>query len=177
MGAAADAGFKLIPKDTQKLSWLVADLLMPPGHDQDLLREHAEQDMLTPSTYMSSFFPVERERAVGVGLSGDPRKALLAALFFFKSLGFTKPEDSIVRLLGKCPAHDYRVFASMGPKGLTRLVLRMTTPEHEIAEELAGSAGFLYKAGLIESLQNDLQGSLPQVVPDFVDFTAEYRGY
>merc|ERR1712232_1317755 len=80
-------------------------------------------------------------------------------------------------ILGKCPAHDYRVIASMGPKGLTRLVLRMTTPEHPIAEELAGSAGFLYKASIIESLQNDLRGELPQVVPDFVDFTAEYRGY
>jgi len=167
--AAADAGISL----NETLEWTTADMLMPPVHDSDTVREYGTHESLKPSSFSSSFFPVEPERALIFQLGiKTPKKSLLTGIFFFKALGFVKPDESVLRVLTSCQSSSCSVSVSMGPRGLTRVVLSLHDILKPIAPELARTLDFGYKANAMEAIAT-LLGRQPQ----FLDYVAETRGY
>eukprot|EP00747_Dinoflagellata_sp_TGD_P206961 gnl/TRDRNA2_/TRDRNA2_80580_c1_seq1.p1 gnl/TRDRNA2_/TRDRNA2_80580_c1~~gnl/TRDRNA2_/TRDRNA2_80580_c1_seq1.p1 ORF type:complete len:117 (+),score=15.15 gnl/TRDRNA2_/TRDRNA2_80580_c1_seq1:115-465(+) len=103
---------------------------------------------------------------------GTPKKSLLSAFFFFKSLGFAKPEDSVVRLLSACVSERFLIQIVMGPKGLTRLSVILVEPSNPISKELAASLKFDYKSDGIEKVK-----AIMGTDPDVIDYAANAKGY
>mmetsp|Transcript_98748 Transcript_98748/g.313365 ORF Transcript_98748/g.313365 Transcript_98748/m.313365 type:complete len:334 (-) Transcript_98748:41-1042(-) len=157
--------------------WIVADILMPPNADQELLRKHALQELLTPCGYGCSILPVEPEsyldfecrKAAGAN-RGNP-SFVNAGLFFFKALEFVMPEVPTIKAISNLFAMGMVVRCSMGLKGITRLSMIALEPLQPDAKSLATSVSFAYS----EQLQsvNDRLGTQPASV----HFAAEERGY
>jgi len=87
-------------------------------------------------------------------------------------MGFERPRDSIVRLLSFCQPERCNVSAAMGPKGLTRLILRLHSPSTPVAKELAQNLGFTYLTRQLERVQESLGFEA-----NVVEYVAEARGY
>lgn len=172
MGSASpgvDAGFFA----EQPLEWELVDLLMPPIDDADALREFAVQQKYIPSGYGSSILPIEPERSLRFTMDGDaPKKLLLPAILFFKCVGCGKPDDDVVRILGSGQPAGCLVNVAMGPKGLTRVSLRLTEPRTSIAQDLARCLSFAYRADGLEQVY----ASMGCTQPSFVEYVAEARG-
>jgi hypothetical protein len=171
---AIDAGFVSHPTE-EKIEWLIADLLMPPTGDQEALRRYAEEEHFKPSAYWSSILPREPEQALSfdISMADAPKTELLRAFFFFKCLGFEKPEDAVVRYLNNCGPKKCNVIVSMGPQGLTRVSLRVwhtSLEARKLADDLSKCLKFdPCKAG---DIQNIIGGD-----PNSIVYSAESSGY
>eukprot|EP00927_Polykrikos_kofoidii_P024771 TRINITY_DN22434_c0_g1_i4.p1 TRINITY_DN22434_c0_g1~~TRINITY_DN22434_c0_g1_i4.p1 ORF type:complete len:226 (-),score=40.44 TRINITY_DN22434_c0_g1_i4:34-711(-) len=166
--ASADAGFAIIGH----LEWCLTDLLLPPHHDKDLFRHQAEMELLTPNMYSSSIFNVEPEQSLRVVLPLDNDAPALVGIFYFKALGFAKPEDAAVNLMVDLPFSMCCLTVSMGPQGLTRLKISFHMPRRDIAAELATAVGFSCLKEKCSAI-----GELLEADSDLVEFVAECRGY
>jgi len=156
-----------------QLEWLVADLLMPIGDDQDALRAHAVQEQHKPSFYSCSLLPQEPERSLTFELANAaPQRLIMSSFFFFKSLGFVKPEDTVVRALSNCQVLKCWVTAAMGPKGLTKLMLRLWECSSATAMELAPLVGCTYCSKELQQARTTLMAEA-----SFLDYIAGANGY
>lgn len=167
---AIDAGYALIAP----MNWMVLDMLMPPAEDQDSLRDYAVQEHVMPSDFGCSFFPSEPERRLIFEMGNDEstRKSMLSAFFFFKSLGFAKPEDTVVKLLSSSQPASFNIRVTMGPKGLTGLEVTLMQPAKNIGRSLAEAVSFKYdEAGLGQVMET--MGA----AADMVGYGAEAVGY
>lgn len=165
----ADFGYSI----EHSFSWLEADLLMPPCGDQDLLREQAEGMLLTPTSFSSSLFTHQPEKSLQVTIPGTSTESLISGLFFFKALGFTKPEDTTIHIMLDAEADGCAVIAAMGPKGLTRLSLRMKSVRHSVVKTLALSVYQQIQMKKLSEIITHFEG----IEPDLLDFCAEPKGY
>merc|ERR1712232_791638 len=128
-----DAGFTI----KQKMDWQMADLLMPPVPDQEVLRDYACQEQYFPCGWGTSLLPNNPESFLYfemLGVSSDAK--ILAALFFFKALGFIKPEEDNMKVFFTAQSKECQVCVAMGPKGLTRIHFSMGAPRVGIIGDL-----------------------------------------
>lgn len=166
---AVDAGFFI--DDT--IEWLVADIIVPKSPDQESLRNYAMQDRLVPHGYSSSLFPIEPESSLSFEIdSGNLKSSIFTAFFLFKSMGFAKPEDEVLRVVTSVNALKCLCFASLGPKGLTRLAIRVMQPRGEVAEPIAKASGAKYFFVELAAIEEVIGA-----VPVAVGYSAEQRGY
>jgi len=157
----------------RELEWQVADVLMPCIDAQDALREHAVEEEYKPCRYGSSVLPTEPERSLGFEMVGEaPKRRLLSGLLFFKALGFERPKDEVVRVLSLCQPLRCGVSAALGPRGLTRVSLRMHKPASPVAEELSSCLGFAYASGELRRVAASLG-----LEANVVEYAIEARGY
>lgn len=156
-----------------QLEWLVADLLMPIGEDQDALRAHAVQEQHKPSFYSCSLLPKEPERCLTFELANAaPQRLIMSSFFFFKSMGFVKPEDTVVRALSNCHVLKCWVTAAMGPKGLTKLKLRLWECNPSTPMELAPLLACPHNGQELARVRSSLMAEA-----SFVDYVAGATGY
>lgn len=166
---AVDAGFFI--DDT--MEWIVADIVVPKSSDQEALRNHAMQDRLVPHGYSSTLFPIEPESSLVFEIdSGNLKSSIFTAFFLFKSMGFAKPEDEVLRVVTSVNALKCLCSASLGPKGLTRLAIRVISPRGEVAEHIAKASGFKYFFKQLAEIESEI-GDAPMAV----GYAAELRGY
>mmetsp|Transcript_19338 Transcript_19338/g.41108 ORF Transcript_19338/g.41108 Transcript_19338/m.41108 type:complete len:357 (-) Transcript_19338:92-1162(-) len=172
---AVDAGFLL----ESELDWMVADLLMPPAEDQEILRDYAVREQHKPCAYGSSLLPVEPESMLVLDMGGGapgrpPERALLSGLLVFKCLGFSRPEDAVVRTLSSSRPVGCSVAAALGPKGLTRLSLRLAEPQGKewVPQDLANCMELRYESDTIEAVRKAVGGEAT-----ILDYAADARGY
>merc|ERR1712232_1358097 len=105
--------------------------------------------------------------------NGASKKALLGAFFFFKSLGFVKPKDNVVRcMLADVQASCFGVAACFGPCGLTRLSLLLVNSSRAVAERLAGILNVAYDGTSIE-----LVAEAMNTEPSIVEYSIGAKGY
>lgn len=171
---AIDAGYTL----NAPVHWTIADMLMPGVDDQDALRDYAVQEHTQPTNFGSSFFPTEPERRLTFEMNSseelgqNPKKSLLSAFFFFKSLGFAKPEDNVVRLLSSSTPAKFVINVTMGPRGLTRLAVTLSQPTKMIARSLAEALYFPYDDAGVAKMRDIVGADV-----DSVDYAADSGGY
>jgi len=170
---AIDAGYEL----NKSMDWVVADMLMPSVDDQDALRDYAVQENVRPGNFGCSFFPTDPEKRLtfemGTGdLYSNTKKSLLSAFFFFKSLGFAKPDDNVVRLLSSSQPQKFVISVSMGPRGLTRLAVTLSQPAKMIARGLAEAVSFKFDEAGVDALLEIVGAPI-----DSVDYAADAEGY
>lgn len=168
--ASIDAGYVL----NGPLDWMLSDVLMPSTDDHDALRDYAVQEHVKPVNFGSSFFPSEPEKRLSFEMADEnTRKSIISAFFFFKSLGFAKPEDIVVKLLSKSQPVGFMINVSMGPRGLTGLRVTLNQPVRMIAKDLADAVLFRYDENAVSQLV-DAMGGAPI---DVVGYAAESSGY
>lgn len=176
-----DAGFTL----NSRVDWTTADILMPWVDDTDTLREYTTNERHTPKAYGSSMFPNEPERLLKFEMTGErnskgmpdgrdkKKSSLLASFFFFKSLGFAKPEDDVVRWLNHCNPRRFTICVTMGPKGLTRLSMALNDPGEQVANELADCLDTAYSKEILAKMQELFGGR----EFDIIEYGANAQGY
>eukprot|EP00930_Biecheleria_cincta_P041840 TRINITY_DN28751_c0_g1_i1.p1 TRINITY_DN28751_c0_g1~~TRINITY_DN28751_c0_g1_i1.p1 ORF type:complete len:395 (-),score=85.68 TRINITY_DN28751_c0_g1_i1:31-1164(-) len=166
---SVDAGFFI--DDT--MEWMVADIVVPKSQDQEALRNYAMQDRLVPHGFASSLFPIEPEAMLSFQMdSGSLKSSIFTAFFLFKSMGFAKPEDEVLRAVTSVNALRCQCSASLGPKGLTQLAIRVISPRGEVAEQMAKASGFRYFFKQLAEVESEM-GDAPMTV----GYSAEMRGY
>lgn len=161
----------------RSLDWAIVDVLMPPVEDQDALRKYALKQRYCPVMYGSSILPIEPEKHLGFEVTTEAthvsqKQLFVASFLFFKSLGFTKPEDKVDRLLGSCVSGRFLINILMGPKGLTRATMSIIQPKKQVAAELASSSGGVYREETLNHIKELLDGEA-----DILDYVADSRGY
>lgn len=165
-----DVGFEV----RSPVSWIVADLLLPPCSDLDLVRDHSWQESLLPSGYGCSLIPKEPERYLLFDVEqavNSNRNSLYSCLFFFKALGFVKPDDKTMKALTNLLVPQMAVRCSMGPRGLIRMAMVFVDPLHPDAKSLAAAVDFPFADGLY-GIPKKLDS-----LPSTVHFAAEDRGF
>eukprot|EP00929_Paragymnodinium_shiwhaense_P069287 TRINITY_DN34957_c0_g2_i1.p1 TRINITY_DN34957_c0_g2~~TRINITY_DN34957_c0_g2_i1.p1 ORF type:complete len:384 (-),score=64.43 TRINITY_DN34957_c0_g2_i1:104-1255(-) len=168
---SVDIGFSVVGL----VDWTTCDVLVygPQTRDLDVFRIQAEHNFLVPQVYASSLIDVNREQILQIQTQGAPPKCILQALFFFKALGFVKPEESAVSLLIGTQCSRCTIDCSLGPKGLTKLRLRLHKPRRQIPKRLALEVGAVYNEALMDKIIS-LVGS---VESDVTDYFVESSGY
>lgn len=121
-----DFGFMVHPK-SHHMQWQIVDLLMPYVPDIDALRNYAEPESLDPCAYGCSLLPGDADKSLSFDIPTESgiRTALHRALFFFKSLGFERPDESVMHIIENCTPERFEVMVGFGSKGLTRVSLRV----------------------------------------------------
>merc|ERR1711862_1038698 len=110
-----------------------------------------------PSMFGCSLLPKEPERCLSFHITKmDSKKALLSALFYFKAMGFAKPVDEVVDTLSSCQATNFTVDVYMGPKGLTKIAVRLSDCTWKAAERLADILRFDFRGDLIDDLNQKI---------------------
>lgn len=167
-----DAGYIL----QAPVAWDVLDFLLPNLLERDALREHAARDNQSCVGFGSSIFPDEPEKRLCFDLTGatgkDSRKCLPSAFYFFKTLGFAKPKDSVVQNFSKCNARGLIVNVSLGPKGLVRLSMTATQPQEDFGAQLANGLGFQFNADVMDKVSQ-----LVKAGPSAIEYVANAKGY
>jgi len=161
----------------RSLDWAIVDVLMPAVEDQDALRKYALKQRYVPVMYGSSVLPIEPEKHLAFEVTTEEthvsqKQLFVASFLFFKSLGFTKPEDKVDRLLGSCANGRFLITVLMGPKGLTRVSMSVIEPKKEVAAELAFTLGSKYREEVVNEIKTLLDGEA-----DILDYVADSRGY
>jgi hypothetical protein len=178
---AIDAGFTVHPVE-ERIEWMIADLLMPATGDQEALRRYAEEEHFKPSAYWSSIFPKEPEVALqfDISMADAPKTELLRAFFFFKCLGFEKPEDAVVRLFNNCGPKKCSVLVALGPQGLTRVSLRVWNTDKDDAAQGGGSQKLAEDLARCLKFEPCKAAQISQIlggVADSICYSAESTGY
>lgn len=159
------------------LDWTIADMLMPPVDDQDALRDYAQKQQHDPVMYGASILPLEPEKQLAFEVTTEEthvssKQLFVAAFLFFKSMGFTKPEDKVERLLASVASGRFLISVLMGPKGLTRVVMSVVEPKEQVAPDLADALQSRYRSEVLNQVEARLGGEA-----DVLDYVADYRGY
>jgi len=170
---AVDLGYSL----HCPLSWTVCDLLMPPVQEHDLIRDYTQSEKQDPIGFGSSLLPIETEtrllfRHDTTDASSTTKMSVLFFLNFFKSLGFPKPEDSVIDVLFNCNPTEYGVIVHMGPKGLTRLTGSLENPSAVMHKNLCTALDYPCAEKLIAYSEKYFGGH-----PSAVEYIADSGGY
>lgn len=169
--ASVDCGVLL----HEEMKWATVDILMPVVQDQDTFLSHAMSEHITPTSYGSSIFPVEPERRLLFEVESDllnRKRHLRSALFFFWSLGFAKPDDTVIGLLTDCPPQKFTLDLGMGPKGLTRLAVSFRDSETLIGRDLAKALMLDFNERIFKLIRSTLGTD-----PDMIDYGVNSKGY
>jgi len=119
-------------------------MLMPPCEDLEVLRDWAQEHGWTACNFGRSFFPTEPEHRITFQVNDTNKqksKELVNSFFFFKALGFVITPQPVVQAISSCEPLDFTVQACLGPKGLTRLAVKIFYPKKEsIYQMICGGA-------------------------------------
>lgn len=173
---ACDIGYRV----EEGMEWVLADLLMPNVADFDSLRAYSLSNQCRPVSYGRSLLPQEPESALTLDIgcdNEDSRLGVLAGLFVYRELTFAKPEDATVAMLLSGEPEKCRVLAAMGPKGLTRLSLRMFEPRRPIAEDLAEVLSLAYSRDDMLQISEIMNMVEVENLYTFLDYAISVDGY
>eukprot|EP00747_Dinoflagellata_sp_TGD_P184660 gnl/TRDRNA2_/TRDRNA2_40501_c0_seq1.p1 gnl/TRDRNA2_/TRDRNA2_40501_c0~~gnl/TRDRNA2_/TRDRNA2_40501_c0_seq1.p1 ORF type:complete len:351 (-),score=65.47 gnl/TRDRNA2_/TRDRNA2_40501_c0_seq1:92-1144(-) len=152
---------------------LTMDMILPQVEDYEWLKEYCKKAQYSADAFETSMFPVEPEMRLGFRMMDQtPKKSLLESLFFFRAMGFGKPEDQVMHLLGGCCSEFFVVHVCIGPRGLTRMSMIALETSDNVAKELANQVNFKYDQAGVTKIEQILRAR-----PNAVEYGATSRGY
>ena len=170
---AIDAGYTV----RGIVRWVEVDMLMPPCEDLEVLRDWAQEHGWTACNFGRSFFPTEPEHRITFQVNDTNKqksKELVNSFFFFKALGFVITPQPVVQAISSCEPLDFTVQACLGPKGLTRLAVKIFYPKKEsIYQMICGGARIPFEKSKSDMVSANLGGHEPHNV----EFGADANGY
>eukprot|EP00397_Hematodinium_sp_SG-2012_P038666 GEMP01042097.1.p1 GENE.GEMP01042097.1~~GEMP01042097.1.p1 ORF type:complete len:386 (+),score=88.61 GEMP01042097.1:207-1364(+) len=154
--------------------WGTADIIMPQVDDQDNIRDHMHKEGRSPCGIGASLVPVEPESRIVFHLegTGTSKKGLMAMFVFFRSMGFPKPEEEVVRLLSSTAPSGYLIVVHIGPEGLTCLTATLESPKRLVYEEICTEINFTCCAKYVVHAQSICGGEFTGL-----EYSSSARGY